>query len=224
MIFGNKTIEESTVEGLAILLYNNFLKPNKDTYNVNMISHSFITCPEAIHVERHTFKIFDLHHDINISLTLDISSNEEIKIIDFTSYHEHVYQECSLKKNGDFYRGKLIYKLKIIENNFINNVYSTKWSDIVKTCETFDSDNANILKLIMLAPHRLRNNIDELNLDLVSLYEHLDKLPTIILVALLRSNYTNRYTLQCWNTLYENIYAIIESRNEDPLIKLRELK
>lgn len=31
MIFGNKTIEESTVEGLAILLYNNFLKPNKDT-------------------------------------------------------------------------------------------------------------------------------------------------------------------------------------------------
>lgn len=38
MIFGNKTIEESTVEGLAILLYNNFLKPNKDTYNVNMIS------------------------------------------------------------------------------------------------------------------------------------------------------------------------------------------
>lgn len=31
MIFGNKTIEESTVEGLAILLYNNFLKPNKNT-------------------------------------------------------------------------------------------------------------------------------------------------------------------------------------------------
>lgn len=48
MIFGNRSVEESTVEGLAILLYNNFLKPNKDTYNVNMISHSFITCPIMI--------------------------------------------------------------------------------------------------------------------------------------------------------------------------------
>lgn len=224
MIFGNKTIEESTVEGLAILLYNNFLKPNKDTYNVNMISHSFITCPEAIHVERHTFKIFDLHHDINISLTLDISSNEEIKIIDFTSYHEHVYQECSLKKDGDFYRGKLIYKLKIIENNFINNVYSTKWTDIIKTCEFVDSRNTNILKLICVVTERLRTSQEELNSDIISLFPYLNKLPTIILVLLLRSNYTNRYTLQCWNTLYENIHAIIESRNEDPLIKLRGLK
>lgn len=224
MIFGNRSVEESTVEGLAILLYNNFLKPNKDTYNVNMISHSFITCPEAIHIERHTFKIFDLHHDIEISLTLDISSNEEIKIIDFTSYHEHVYQECSLKKNGDFYQGKLIYKLKIIENNFINNVYNTKWTDIVKTCEFVDSRNTNILKLINVATHRLRNSIEELNLDIISLFPYLDKLPTIILVLLLRANYTNRYTLQCWNTLYENIHAIIESRNEDPLIKLRGLK
>ena len=46
-----------------------------------MISHSFITCPEAIHIERHTFKIFDLHHDIKIPEYYSAFENDNTQVV-----------------------------------------------------------------------------------------------------------------------------------------------
>ncbi|NOS87865.1 MAG: hypothetical protein HOP34_04880 [Methylococcaceae bacterium] len=94
--------------------------------------------------------------------------------------------------------------------------------NILQLCNTQNEDAA--LKEIALHTSRLKvnNEFSKLSTDLLSF--EINKLPDIVLIALLRNTFSVRSHISCWDSLRDQIEQILEKRNRNPRLLLRGLK
>lgn len=98
-----------------------------------------------------------------------------------------------------------------------------KWTaGVFQLCASGQEDAA--LKEIALATARFKDNqqFAKLSTDLETL--DLGKLPDIVLVAMLRSTFSIRSRVSCWNVLLAQIEQILQERGREPRTLLRGLK
>lgn len=93
---------------------------------------------------------------------------------------------------------------------------------VLQLCDSGRQDAA--LKEISLATGRLKANgeFTQLSTDLKRF--DLKTLPDIVLVSLLRSTYSIRSQVSCWNFLLDNTEQLLRERKREPRFLLRGLK